>query len=309
VPRPIDVVVPGRPTVDVVLSGLDAWPRVGREVYAHGLAVAAGAHFNVAAALARLGLDVAFVAIVGDDVLGELVLRSLRTEGVAEEHVEVLPGVPTPLSIALNHTADRGFVTYGPDHEAAEDRFVAATLELLRSRRVRHVHGDLSASRRLVDAAGTAGATFSVDAHDAGPWLASDEVRGLVSSVDVVFVNEAEAIGMTGAAGTDEAARELARSIRHVVVKRGAHGATAYAGGEAIEAAGVAARVVDATGAGDCFAAGYLWGYLDGRPPAVCLGLGNLCGARAVQYLGGYAGAPTRAELVAAARERGLALA
>jgi sugar/nucleoside kinase (ribokinase family) len=293
------VVVPGRPTLDLIFSRLRAWPQPGREVYADDLFISAGAHFNTAAALARLGLDVAFVAVVGDDQLGELVLRDLRAEGVSDEGVRVVPGVPTPLSAALNLAGDRGFITYAPLHEQAEAVYVEAARDLLRSRPVRHVHADLSSAPYLVDAARRAGATISVDAHDAGPWLASREVDELAAELDVLFVNEAEAGGMTGFPDGEEAAAGLATRTRHVVLKQGARGSTAFVDGEAYNVPATPVEVVDATGAGDCFAAGYLWGFLAGRLPEVCLALGNACGARAVAMGGGYRGAPTLEELLA----------
>jgi sugar/nucleoside kinase (ribokinase family) len=304
----IDVVVPGRPTLDVVLTGLDEWPRAGREIYARELALGGGAHMNTAAALARLELGVAFVAVVGDDAAGEWVLRAVHREALPVEHVEVLADVPTPVSVALNLAGDRGFVTFGPEHERGERRYVQRTLELLAERPVRHVHGDLSATGYLLDAARSAGATVSVDAHDGGAWLASDDVRRVTSSVDVLFVNESEATGITGARDPDAAARRLADDCSHVVLKRCAEGAAAHVDGRVVHAEAVPADVVDATGAGDCFVAGYLWGYLGGRPTETCLALGNICGARGVGRLGGYAGAPTLAELTSAARGAGIAL-
>ncbi|MBD0330768.1 MAG: sugar kinase, partial [Thermoleophilia bacterium] len=78
-------------------------------------------------------------------------------------------------------------------------------------------------------------------------------------------------------------------------------GATAVVGGRRVDAPARPAAVVDATGAGDCFAAGYLWGWLAGAGPDACLAYGNLCGAAAAGSLGGYAGAPTADELRAAA--------
>jgi sugar/nucleoside kinase (ribokinase family) len=134
-------------------------------------------------------------------------------------------------------------------------------------------------------------------------------VRDLVAAVDVAFVNEDEARAMTGCASAEDAADELARRCAHLVVKRGAGGASAHVAGERLDAPGIPVDVVDATGAGDCFAAGYLWGFLGGLPPATCLGLGNLCGAAAVTALGGYQGAPTLARLTEGARDAGLALA
>jgi sugar/nucleoside kinase (ribokinase family) len=292
------VLVPGRPSCDLVFSGLGDWPASGREVYADGLAVAAGGHFNTAAALARLNVRVALVAAVGDDAWGELVRRAARTEGLPEEHLHVVDA-PTPVSVALNHGGDRGFATYAPGWDRAEPAIVAAATTVLERGAVEHLHGDLSGvTRRLLPAARAAGATVSVDAHEAGPWLASSEVRGLAASADLLFVNEDEAIAMSGAGDWRTALDELATRTPHVVVKRGAAGAAAAVDGAVHEAPALPATVVDATGAGDCFVAGYLWALRRGRPPQARLEAGNRCGAAAVAVAGGYAGAPREAELL-----------
>jgi sugar/nucleoside kinase (ribokinase family) len=297
-----DVVVPGRPSCDLVFSSLREWPRLGREVYADAVSVHAGAHFNTAAALTRLGLRVAFVAVVGPDPFGDVVLRDLRAEGLSDEYVRVLESVPTTVSVALNFDGDRGFVTYSPHHARAEAEFVGLGRQLLASARVRHVHADLSAATSLLDAVRDAGASLSVEAYDAGPELASARVRDLVGAADIVFANEDEAAAIAGSW------RALGELSRNAVIKRGALGAVAIIDGEAIEAPAEPAAVVDATGAGDCFAAGYLWAHLRGLPPETCLALANLCGAAAVRVPGGYRGAPTEAELLEAARAAGLAV-
>ena len=297
----LEILVPGRPSCDLVFSHVHGWPRVGREVYADGLATAAGGHFNIAAALRRLNVAVALVGVVGRDPWGDAVLRDLRAERLPEEFVQIVPSIPTPVSVSLNHDGDRGFVTYAPGWETAEEPIVAMTLELLATRSVRHVHGDLSSvSRRVLPTAREAGATFSVDAHEAGPWLASAAVRDLVATVDVLFVNENEALAMTGVADPDAALRELARVVPHVVLKRGRNGAAALRRGQIHEVAGIDVEVVDATGAGDCFVAGYLWALLRGRDASACLELANRCGAAAVRAPGGFRAAPAEHELAAA---------
>ena len=295
------MLVPGSPSCDLVFAGLSAWPAAGREVYAGGLGVAAGAHFNTAAALRRLNVRVALVAAVGDDVWGDLVLRDVRAERLPEEHVRVLTGVSTPVSAALNFAGDRGFVTHAPAYETIVADVVSRARELLSAGRVAHVHGDLSTSTRtLLDAARAAGSTYSVDAHEAGPWLAESRVRALVADVDLLFANEDEAIAMTGVSDWRAALLALAREVPHVVLKRGAAGAACAVAGDVWEAPALPATVVDATGAGDCFAAGYLWALRRGRPPAACLEAGHRCGAAAVGAMGGFRGAPTEDDLAAA---------
>ena len=298
--RTIDVVIAGRPSCDVVFTALREWPALGREIHADGLAVAAGGHFNTAAALARLGVSVALVATVGDDVWGEVVLRDAIAEDIPREWIRVLPGTPTPVSVALNVAGDRGFVTFAPGWDAAADDFVERARTLVGSGRVRHLHGDLSsASDVLIPAAREAGATVSLDAHEAGPWLASARVAELASAADVVFLNEDEARAIVEVDDVEAALTALSPRIPHLVLKRGSRGAASVVEGMRRDVGALAADVVDATGAGDCFVAGYLARLLAGRPPDECLAFANECGAAAVRRPGGFAAAP-RLDVVAA---------
>jgi sugar/nucleoside kinase (ribokinase family) len=116
---------------------------------------------------------------------------------------------------------------------------------------------------------------------------------------DILFVNEPEACTITGEDDAVAALRALGRSVPFVVVKRGACGASALVEGREYHAPTEPIEVIDATGAGDCFNAGFLYGLHTGRSIEECLRFGNICGGLAVAVPGGYAGAPTEAELLA----------
>jgi sugar/nucleoside kinase (ribokinase family) len=155
-------------------------------------------------------------------------------------------------------------------------------------------------------------AAFAHLAHDRGmrvivdcgwdePWLTSRQIRTLMPLADIVFANEPEACAIAGVGEPVLALRLLGEIVPFVVVKRGASGASAIVGGREYHAPTETVDVVDATGAGDCFNAGFLYGLIQNRPIADCLRFGNVCGGMAVGVPGGYAGAPTEAELLARA--------
>jgi sugar/nucleoside kinase (ribokinase family) len=123
---------------------------------------------------------------------------------------------------------------------------------------------------------------------------------------DVLLANEAEVMAMGRADSLEPSMRALGRWCGCVVAKCDVRGATALIGGELYRVPTVPVPVHDATGAGDAFNAGFLYGWLAGLPPETCLGLGNLCGGAAVRDFSGYRGSPTEPELLAAARSRGL---
>ena len=113
---------------------------------------------------------------------------------------------------------------------------------------------------------------------------------------------------MAGVDDLHQALGRLASACPCVVVKRGALGAAATSAGQVVERPAEPAEVVDTTGAGDCFNAGFLVGWLAGLPLADALTLANFCGARAVEAFGGYRGCPRADELGAFAASRGITL-
>jgi sugar/nucleoside kinase (ribokinase family) len=113
-----------------------------------------------------------------------------------------------------------------------------------------------------------------------------------------VFIpNAIEARQLTGAATTEAALRVLGGVCPLVVVKDGPRGAYALEHGRALHASALPVKVVDTTGAGDAFTAGFIRAWLDGRPTEECLCWGNICGGLSTTAVGGTAAAPTLREV------------
>jgi sugar/nucleoside kinase (ribokinase family) len=109
----------------------------------------------------------------------------------------------------------------------------------------------------------------------------------LLDRVDVLFANDQEACGMAGTTDVDQAIAQLSLQVATVVVTRGAHGSTVASGGSVISVpAASVAQVVDTTGAGDMFAAGFLYGYTHGLGIERSAVLGGAVAAEVVSHLG-----------------------
>ena len=265
---PIPVLVAGDANVDLVLRG-DVVPRFGQAeqlVDAGGLVVGGSASI-AACGLARLGVPTSLVARVGSDPFGRFQLDALAAAGVDVAQVSVDPSVPTGLSVILSAADDRAILTVlgtiplltGDDVRAA----LAAT-------GARHLHvasyflqPTLAASLpALLADVRAAGVTVSLDTNwdPAERWAGVVDVLGLV---DVFLPNLAElrALGaVLGVGGPDlDLARGLAALGPRIVVKAGADGGWSVgADGVPVHVAGPSVEVVDTTGAGDSFDAGYL---------------------------------------------------
>lgn len=272
----------------------------------------AGAESNVAIGARRLGATSAWIGRVGDDELGRRVLRELRAEDVDVHAAVVDPDAPTGLMIKERRSSSLAAVVYYR-RGSAGSRLTPDDLDtgLVAGARLLHCTGitpALSGSARAatfaaVDIARAADVGVSFDPNYRRALWPPDEAaavfRDLTKVAEVVFAGEDEATMILGEhlAPEEAASRLCALGPAQAVVKLGPRGAVACAHGMPLAVLARRVVAVDAVGAGDAFAAGYLAGLLAGGDPAAALDLGADVGAWAVTVEGDWEGLPTRAEL------------
>jgi 2-dehydro-3-deoxygluconokinase len=273
----------------------------------------AGSESNVAIGLARLGHHVRWAGRVGDDEPGQLVLRTLRAEGIDLDVALVAPGERTGLMVTERAPGGPTRVQYyragsAGSRLSADDVLPAVTagLGILHVTGVTAALGE-SARGALAAAVGAArrvGAQVSLDVnHRPSLWddaTARAVLRELVPHVDILVASEDELPLV--ADGPDEdamATHLLARGVREVVVKRGHRGAGLRTRELSLDVPARSVPVVNVVGAGDAFTAGYLSGVLDGLDPEARLRRGAALGACAVTSPGDWEGLPTRRDLAA----------
>lgn len=306
------ILVAGELNADMVMSGLPSLPVLGRELIGTGFAMAMGSSSAITAArLAALGRDdpdfaVDFVGLIGDDDIGRFVLAQLRGFGVQTDAVQTAD-LATGVTIALTYARDRAFVTY----PGAMTAFDGAAITSGRLASYTHLHigsfflqtGLQPHLARIFAMARQAGVTTSLDVgwDPTETWMNNPYLAPALAQVDDFLPNEDE----TAALAPD--AEALRRRMRGtLIVKRGARGASAYEG-EAqppIHVPTLPVEVVDTTGAGDAFNAGYIYLRRIRRKPlerALRFAVG--CGAQAVTQIGGATNAPTEAAIRASLKE------
>lgn len=298
--RPLAVTSWGQICVDHIFrTGGAHEPRLGRELYADSYSTALGGGAGiVAVTLARLGLPSGLVSRVGADAAGIELLQQLRMAGVNVSHVEVLKDKATDISVAFTCPADRGFLS----HMAASRALDTTGMESPCLARTRHLHLCLSHTespehwRGLIQQAHEVGTTVSVDLGWQTSW--DRNLCRWLGEADLVFPNETEAMRIGHTRSIERAMQLLGAQGATIVVKRGGAGVSAYQRGRRIDMPPTPAReIVDTTGAGDMFAAGFLWAWVQGHSLGAALAAGSLCGARCVEQIGGLAIPPTVAEL------------
>ncbi len=258
----------------------------------------AGAESNLASGLSRLGHTAGWISRVGDDEFGRAIVFRVRGEGVDTSHVIHDSDAPTGIVVRERREAGAIEQVYYRRGSAAS-RMQPADLDAayLRDARFLHLTGitpALSAScRETVFAAAeigrAAGVTVVLDPNYRSKLWDRTEARSVMRDLarrcDLVLPGMDEAELLTGESDPEVAARELKKlGPATVVVKLGAQGALALTqDGRVVRSPGTPLeRVVDAVGAGDAFAAGFLSGVLRGFDTDAGLRLANRCGALAM---------------------------
>jgi sugar/nucleoside kinase (ribokinase family) len=310
--RPADLVVLGDCNPDVLVLGGDVTPAFGQQEKLVGSIdlVVGGSAAITAVAAARLGLNVALVAAVGDDPAGAFMLDQLTREGVDVSAVVVRAQTPTGMTVALSRGRDRAILTA----LGAMTSLTAADVPVTLIARARHVHVSsyflLEDSlgpglAGLLSAARAGGATTSLDTNwdPSGRW-GDERLAAAIAQTDLLLPNEAEALRLSGAGRLDDAVSTLAAAGRRLVVKLGERGVVCADRSTRHEVSVPAVTPVDTTGAGDCFNAGLIAGLLQGLALPAAAALGCATGALSTGGLGGTASAP---DLPTAARLAALA--
>ncbi|MBI1416748.1 MAG: carbohydrate kinase [Limimaricola sp.] len=270
----------GRVYCDLVFSGLPGLPAAGREVFAEGLRMSAGGGaFITAAYLAALDRPAALAAVLPAAPFDGLMRSELKRAGVDATFCEQAHGVEPQITVAMVEGDDRAFLTRRSG-AALPDGIEAA----LAMPGLRHLHiGEattLVERPDLIAAARRVGLTISLDCGWDAEVFAAAELANLIAAVDVFLPNEAEAQALA-AHGIGPATAPL------TVTKLGAAGAMARVDGQTVRCSARKSAVVDSTGAGDAFNAGFLQVWLDSGDIDDALRLGCECGAVAVARLGG----------------------
>ncbi len=275
--------------------------------------VSGGSAANTIVGVASLGARAAFIGRVKDDLLGRAFAHDIRAAGVTFATTPAAAGAPT----------GRCYVLVTPDGERTMNTFLGAAQDLhpadidadvIAASAITYLEGYLWDPRNAKDAFLKAAKI----AHDAGRIVAltlsdafcvdrwRDEFLHLMRSrtVDLIFANETERHSRYQTADFDAAAAALRADVEAAVVTRSEKGCLVIGpdGTEAVPAFPVE-RVVDTTGAGDLFAAGFLCGLARGADDRTCGRLGALAAAEVIQHLG----ARPETSLKDLARENGLA--
>tara|TARA_Y100001960_G_scaffold307079_1_gene362999 strand:- start:2311 stop:3303 length:993 start_codon:yes stop_codon:yes gene_type:complete len=254
-----------------------------------------GSAANTIASLAALGGRGAFIGKVCDDELGIFFRNDINALGVSFNTSSKAEGPPTATSLVLiSPDAERTMQTHlgasqelGPN-DIDEKTVAAASVTYLEG----YLWDPAMAKEAFLKAADIAHAngkdvalslsdTFCVDRHRA------DFQRLISNYVDIVFANEAEICALYNARDFDMAIEQLRGRCRLAVLTRGANGSVIIAGEEVLVVDPEPVDLlVDTTGAGDAYAAGFFYGLSQSKNLATCAGIGSIIASEIIQHIG-----------------------
>jgi len=258
--------------------------------------ISGGSAANTLAGLSALGAQCAFVGQVADDQLGQVFAHDIRAAGI-DFDTSPRPGEPPTARCLI-------FVT--PDGQRTMNTFLGASQflpadaleeEAIGGAKILYLEGYLwdpdeprAAMRQAIEHAKSADRKVAFTLSDV--FVISrygDDFRALIADgmIDILFANESELGAITGENEFEAGMAALAGKVPTLVVTRGEQGAVAVHEGERAEvAAEPVEQVVDTTGAGDLFAAGFLYGFTREQPLAACLRTGAIAAAEIISHYG-----------------------
>ncbi|KAF0114685.1 MAG: putative carbohydrate/purine kinase [Rhodospirillaceae bacterium] len=254
-----------------------------------------GSAANTAVGIAALGGQVAYVGKVNDDPLGRAFLYDINTAGVQCVTPPLREGPPT----------GRCLILVTPDAQRTMNTYLGACVALgpddidpalIQNARITYLEGyqwdapmAKEAIRKAADLARASRKKVALSLSD--PFCVERhrvEFYTLVRyHVDILFANEAEIMSLYQTTTFDDAVQAVRRHCVMAAISRGEKGSVITTADtvHVIDAVPVA-RVVDTTGAGDLFAAGFLYGLSQDKPPALCARIGSLCAAEIIGHFG-----------------------
>ncbi len=269
----------------------------------NGVEQSGGSAANTMAGIASLGGNGAYIGKVGSDALGRAFTADMRKVGTHFETHALEDGDPTARCLVwVTPDAQRTMATYlGACTELGPED---VELEVVADSKITYLEGYLWDKPRAKEAVLCAAKAAHESGHKVALTLSDafcvdrhrDEFRALLKDhIDILFANEAEIQSLFQGASFEEAVDAVRDQCEIAALTRSAKGSVIVEGKRVSEIpAAPIAKVVDTTGAGDLYAAGFLYGLSRGRPTPDCGELGSLCAAEIISHFGARPESPLR---------------
>ena len=297
-----DVYVYGDVNIDLVIPNVDKFPLAGQEDVVDIMDTFVGGGAAVfTLGIGKLGLKPVFQGTIGNDCYGDFIRKEFRAQNIDDSLLVTSQDNKTGISISFTNEKDRSFLTY----RGTNDEIEISKIALDQVTKARHIHLTSYMGRKnhqaylkilkKIKQTGDITVSFDVGWDDSGEWYKG--IYDLFPYIDLLFMNETEAVHYSGLATAEEAIVDFGKTCPLVVAKLGKDGSIAWSNDQQYEAKAYPVKAIDTTGAGDSFNAGFVYGFLKGKSVEACLSYANGCGALSVTALGGNTGFPVEKQL------------
>ncbi|NLV60699.1 MAG: carbohydrate kinase family protein [Spirochaetales bacterium] len=269
---------------DILLEGFTGLPMPGEERFLDSYLLSAGGNAIIAIALAQLGVSSSLLATVGSDSLGTALYALLAEHQVNSDHILTVDGAKTNLSLIINGADDRSFLTCAQERVQYEP-VLAQRLASLSPSAYSHIHASfdslgLEAVQTFLAQAQKEGVPISTGLGFQESLAWGPRQTELLKHVDWCFMNRSEAIRITGEEELGSIMHALRSFLDTPVITLGSEGSCALVDGrKMIRVSAPEVTVVNTTGSGDSFTAGFIYGRMMGKGIEECLAWGNVLGS------------------------------
>ena len=247
-----------------------------------------GSAANTIHGLAHLGVETGFVGTIGDDEMGKFFRKDLQVNKITPILFRTMHETGRAMAL-ISSDSERTFATYlgAAVHLSTED----VTQELFEGYDYFYIEGYLVQNHKMIEKAMRLASQANLKiCLDLASYNVVDENRDffkdlITKYVDIVFANEEEIKSLNGKS-PEEGARELGALVDLAVIKMGGEGSFCFANGDLVRIGVRPSRPIDTTGAGDLYAAGFIYGHMNGLPIEICGKIGAILAGRIIEVTG-----------------------
>jgi len=301
-----DVVGYGEVVIDVVVR-TERIASLDDKIWAKGyVRQLGGVTANFCVGLSRLGKRTAFMGAVGDDHEGQEIRRGLEAEGVDTGVLRTIQGRGSPVNYIVSSEEGSRLILQSPNMTGTQLRPEDIDAASVPPCRVFHTSAIIpDTATKIASLYKEAGAIISFDLERHVAEMGSEKVQPLLKLTDILFTGSEslESLGLDES--RDSLEKLLKTGPRVIVLKRGSEGVVVTTKEERVAVGSYKVEVVDSTGAGDAFAAGFISGVLDRASWREAAAFGNAVAAIKCTRMGAQAGLPHREEVEGFIARRG----
>ena len=292
-----ECLVIGDLNIDIIMCGLKVLPDLGTEILAQNYNLVVGGSGGIfSSILSSLGIRTGIISKIGNDYFGHHLIECLKKSGTYTDDIIISKDSVTGLTINLSYEQDKSQIT---SIETVK-KLSFSEISLKKIEQIKHIHfssyyimqnlkKDYAQFIKKIKSL-SKNITFSFDTNYDPEEKWDSEIFDILPLVDILFLNENEALNISKQTDRKRAAYKLAETVPKVIIKLGKEGQLAIIDGKEYRFRcnnTLNDNFIDGTGAGDNFDAGFIFCFLKDFPIEKTMEFANYCAEKSIEYIGG----------------------